>query len=177
MLTQAQIQSGFNSLEDNITSNTAFINAIPAIIATAVHFDGKVLNKRFTEALNTALGDSINVYSYKESYKKDAIDISLYLKKMYSANISKQFRFEKDTCFTLTDSGKLRINAKGFKERCHSIREGLIEENTRTREDIDRVYQMLAEAQEIQTKVKEFQAKYSYGLMSQFKCNYILRTW
>lgn len=172
MLSQNEIQAGINALEAQIITNSAFISLIPAFIATAGTFDSKVLNKRFIDALKAATGDKANVYSYQESYSKDAIDINVYFR-----SVHKTFRFAKADCFTLTDSGKLRINADGFKKRCQAIREGLIAENAQIRSEIDTVYQMLADAQELQAKVKEYQAKYSYRLMNQFKCNYHLRNY
>lgn len=173
MISQKEIQAGIDALEAQIITNSAFISLIPAFIETAGTFDSKVLNKRFIDALKAATGDKeANVYSYQESYLKDAIDINIYLRSTH-----KTFRFAKEDCFTLTDSGKLRINADGFRSRCQAIREGLITENAQIRSEIDTVYQMLADAQELQAKVKEYQAKYSYRLMNQFKCNYNLRNY
>jgi hypothetical protein len=172
MISQNEIQAGINALEAQIITNSAFISLIPAFIETAGTFDSKVLNKRFIGALNEAVGDKANIYSYQESYSKDAIDFNIYLR-----GVHKTFRFAKNTCFSLTDSGKLRIDAEGFKKRLQEIREGLISENAHIRAEIDTVYQMLADAQELKAKVDEYQKKYSFRLMNQFKCNYHLRNY
>ena len=170
MISQNEIQAGIDGLEAQIITNSAFISLIPAFIEVAGTFDSKVLNKRFIDALKTTTG--ANVYSYQESYSKDAIDINIYLR-----NVHKTFRFAKNDCFSLTDSGKLRIDAEEFKKRLQAIREGLINENAQIRAEIDTVYQMLADAQELKAKVDEYQKKYSYRLMNQFKCNYHLRNY
>ena len=172
---QEDIQEEINSMEKEITANVRFISALMTFRNVSKEFDGKVLNKRFTEELSNSACDSVRILSFKYSYNKDAVDFPVHLKERFSNNCSKYFRFPIDKCFTVTESGKLRINAKGFSERCLEIRNDLVNENAITRSEIDSVYQMLADAQELEKQADEFNKKYSYRLKDRFKCNYRLR--
>lgn len=174
MLRPEEIQTAFSKMEHDISINTQFINSLMAFISVSEQFNNKVLNKRFTDALREALKDNFNVYDFKYSYKKDAVDFPVYIKGIY--NTSHYFRFPIDKCFTETESGKLRITAKGFREQCQEIREKLIHENMRIRSDIEIAYQMLSDAQELKKKADEYYNKYSYSLKERFKCNYTLKT-
>ena len=172
---QEDIQEEINSMEKEITANVRFISALMTFRNISKEFDGKVLNKRFTEELSNSACDSVRIFSFKYSYNKDAVDFPVYLKERFCNNYCKYFRFPIDKCFIVTDSGKLRINAKGFSERCLEIRNDLVNENSITRSEIDSVYQMLADAQELEKQADEFNKKYSYRLKYRFKCNYRLR--
>lgn len=175
MISTKEIEKAFQDMENEIKYNNQFINALMVFIEVSKTFDQKVINKRFTAALKDALKDAFYIYDYSYSYRKDAIDFPIYLKEIYGQQ--QYFRFPLETCFTATDSGKLRINAEGFKEQCQIIRQNLVDENTRTRNDIDLAYQMMIEAAELKKKADEFNNKYSYKLKSKFKCDYMLRTW
>lgn len=174
MLRPEEIQKAFDKMEHDISINTQFINSLMAFISVSEQFNNKVLNKCFTDALKDTLKENFNVYDFKYSYKKDALDFPVYIKGIHGT--SHYFRFPIDKCFTETESGKLRISSKGFREQCQIIRENLTAENARIRSEIEIVYQMLADAQELKKKADEYYNKYSYSLKERFKCNYTLKT-
>lgn len=175
MLSSKQIQQSFDNMERDIANNTMFINSLMAFIRVSEQFNNKVLNKRFTDALRDALKTDFNVYDFRYSYKKDAVDFPVYIKNI--SNSSKYFRFPIEKCFIETDTGKLRINTKGFREQCQIIRGNLTTENARIRAEIEIVYQMLADAQELKIMADNYYTKYSYSLKERFKCNYTLKTY
>ena len=175
MLRPEEIQIAFGKMEHDISINTQFINSLMSFISVSEQFNNKILNKRFTDALKEALKDIFNVYDFKYSYKKDAVDFPVYIKGIY--NNPYYFRFPIDKCFTETESGKLRINSKGFREQCQVIREILTSKNAIIRSEIEIAYQMMADAQELKKMADNYYNKYSYSLKERFKCNYTLKTW
>ena len=178
MLTKPEdIQEAINSMEKEIAANTLYISALMAFSDSAKEYDKKVINKRFTTVLNEHLPQSLKLYSFNFSYKRDAIDFTVYQKDRTSDNYSKTFRFSIEQCFTETDSGKLRINAKGFAARCLEIRSEIIKDSENIRHDIDSVYPMLADAQALYNQAEEFYNKYSYSLKAKFRCNYHVTTY
>ena len=137
-----EIQSIIDSMESEISANEVYISALITFSDCARAFDGKVINKRFTNALKESMNNQLTVYDFKYTYRNDGIDFPVYQRNRYSDNYSKYFRFPVDKCFKETDSGKLRINAKGFSERCSDIRQDLANSNAIIRSEIDSVYQM-----------------------------------
>lgn len=177
MMNQEEIQQIIAEIETEISNNSIFINVLVAFVETAKTFDGKVLNCRFTNALNAATNENIRVYDYKPTYRNDGVQFPVYIQRsQYCEYNNKYFLFAGD-CFTLTESGKMRINAKEFSDRCAEIRNEIIAENTILRRDISNVYQMLADAENLKRQVKEYQEKYSYRITNKFKVAYRLQNW
>lgn len=171
------IQSIIAGMENTIKANTEYINLLANIKAAAKEYDNKIINKRFTDLINKHLPDSFKLYDYKLSYYCKDYDFTIYQRDRYSDNYSKTYRFPIDKCFTTTENGKHRVKASGFDEHCHVIRTDLINENIKIRDEINQVYQMLADAQELYNHAKQYESKYSYSLKDKFKCNYFLRTY
>ena len=90
---------------------------------------------------------------------------------------SHTFRFAIKECFTETESGKLRIKAKAFRDSLKKQRDIIVSENAATREDIDKAYSMLADAAELVRLFDEYRNKYSYQMLEDFKVNYWLKTY
>lgn len=178
MITNTEnIQSIIAGMEKAIKANTEYIAILANIKAAAEEYDGKVINKRFVDLINKHLPEGFRLYDYKQSYYATDYDFTIYQSNRNSENYSNNYRFPISSCFTVTDSGKHRVKASGFVEQCQAIRADLISKNIAIREEIDQVYQMLADAQALYEHAKQFENKYSFSLKDKFKCNYFLRTY
>lgn len=174
MLTKPEeIKNILESMEKEIKANAEYIDLLFCFKKASAEYDGKVLNKRFTDVLKKHLPANFITYDLREL--PQSIQFTVYQKERTSENYSKSYNFPIESCFTRTESGKLRVKASGFSERCVEIRNELIQQNIKIRADIDNVYPMLAEADALYKQAQAFESKYNYSLKAKFKCNYYLR--
>ena len=169
-----EIQKIIAGMERQIASNTEFIDVLSVFRNVALEFNGKVLNKRYTDEINANLPMLFSSCHCKFNQYGKTYEFVVYQRERIAEHDYKYFTFKVADCFTETESGKHRIKADAFSERCQQIREEIIAENVRIREDIDSVWQMLRDARELKRVYKEFDSKYSYSLKDKFKCNYRL---
>ncbi len=172
MVRPEEIQKIIDSMEHEIAINTEFMTAVVALKKVAQDFDGRMFNKRFTDALQDVV-KPLKVFNYKKY--SDAVEIVIYRPtSSYNELNTKHFRFSFADCFT---GDKLRVSAVGFSDRCTEIRNNLVESNSNIRRDIDSVYQMLQDAEDLKKRAEEYDNKYSYNLKSRFGCCYRLQNW
>lgn len=169
-----EIQKIIAGMERQITTNTEHIDVLSVFRSVALQFNSKVFNKRFTDEINANLPMLYSSCYCKFNQYGNSYEFVVYQRERISDNYCKYFTFKLAECFIETDSGKHRVNADAFSDRCQQIREEIIAENIRIREDIDKVWQILKDARELEQKYKEFDSKYSYSLKDKFKCNYRL---
>lgn len=169
-----EIQKIIAGMERQIASNAEFIDVLSVFRNVALEFNGKVFNKRYTDEINANLPMLFSSCHCKFNQYGKSYKFVVYQRERIAEHGYKYFTFKIADCFTETESGKHRIKADAFSERCQQIREEIIAENVRIREDIDNVWQMLRDARELEQKYKEFDSKYSYSLKEKFRCNYRL---
>ena len=170
-----EIQKLIEGMEKQIKANSEYIDVLSVFKDTALSFNGKVINKRFTDEINANLPMWFSsCYCSFNQYGK-SYQYTVYQRDHYSENYTKCFSFPLADCFTVTDSGKHRIKADAFSDRCQQIRQAIIEENAKIRNDIDSVWQMLRDAQELMAHFREYDSKYNYGLKLRFKCAFSIR--
>lgn len=157
-----------------------FINLIPTIYKVIHAFNGKVINKKFNEALDNAVNGKekreyyaiteygydrnfiIKVHCYNDSIKEVGSN-SEYPNWYKVSNSNYYFCFPKDN-FIITDSGNYRVVAD-------KMRETIIKEIPKLHDDIETIEngikqadEMIAEAKRIKAELEAFNNKYDYNI-------------
>lgn len=169
-------------LQKEIEIYNNFINIIPTIYKVIHKFDGKVINKKFGEALDNAVkvGDGrerkyhastdygyngsfiIKIYFYNDRVKEVGDDRE-YPSWYRVSNSDYRFYFPKDN-FIITDSGNYRVIADKMRETIIKEIPKLHAEIETIENGIKQTDEMIAEAKRIKAELDAFNNKYDYHI-------------
>lgn len=157
-----------------------FINLIPTIYKVIHAFNGKVINKKFNEALDNAVNGKekreyyaiteygydrnfiIKVHCYNDSIKEVGSN-SEYPNWYKVSNSNYYFCFPKDN-FIITDSGNYRVIADKMRETIVKEIPKLHAEIETIEEGIKQADEMISEAKRIKKELDAFNKKYDYNI-------------
>ena len=158
-----------------------FINLIPTIYKVIHKFDGKVINKKFGEALNEAVKGNgskrkyhasteygyngsfiIKIHCYDDSVKEVGDDRE-YPSWYRINNNDYSFYFPKDN-FIITDSGNYRVVTDKMRQTIISEVPKLHSDIETIEEGIKQVDEMISEAKRIKAELESFNKKYDYHI-------------
>lgn len=191
-------------IQKEISTYQLYIDVLPQIIEVIRRFNGKVINKRLDEALDTAFNPekgSREFYihtgfnEYRETFY---IEVMVYNDYIIEARPSvswrngetvdrvenithriengrHQYHFPVSTCFQETASGKQRIVAEGFEAEQEHLIAVLQKEIKDLSAGLETVEQMQAEMAEIEAAMKKFNSKYDSRIREVFNCRYYLQ--
>ena len=170
----------------------SYINLIPTISKVVHEFDGKCINKRFTDALDKAVnnGDIKNrkfyisteygyngqfeiiVHSYNDSVKE--ISDKEYPNYYKVENNTYTFVIPKDN-FEITDSGNYRIKADAIIESLYKSEDILLGRIETLKAGLIKANEMISEMKRIKAELEAFEKKYSYHMRDIMGVNFTLR--
>lgn len=170
----------------------SYINIIPTIVKVIHEFEGKCINKRFTDALDKAVnnGDIKNrkfyvsnkygyngqfeiiVHSYNDSVKE--ISEKEYPNHYRVENNTYTFMISKDN-FEITDSGNYRIKANEMIDILKEHKVNILFSIKALQKGIDQADEMIAEMKRIKAEFDKFGKKYDYHIRDVMGVNFDLR--
>lgn len=174
------------------------IAAVLGSLKPTIHlFDGKCINKKFTEALDDFLkyGKEKHVYSisaeinatsygtffdmaihcYDDIVKGEPDKIG-YCSNYYISNRDISMRINADEVTTKTsENGKPRINAKALSEKIDEKIQTLHNKADELEKDLSHVEEMKADMEHIKQLMALFNSKYHGRVSEVFNCNYFLK--
>lgn len=170
----------------------SYINLIPTIAKVIHEFDGKCINKRFTDALDKAVnnGDIKNrkfyvsnkygyngqfeiiVHSYNDSVKE--ISEKEYPNHYRVENNTYTFMISKDN-FEITDSGNYRIKADAIIESLYKSEDILLGRIETLKAGLINADKMISEFKRIKAEFEKFEKKYDYHMRDIMGVNFTLR--
>lgn len=157
-----------------------FINLIPTIYKVIHAFNGKVINKKFNEALDNAVNGKekreyyaiteygydrnfiIKVHCYNDSIKEVGSN-SEYPNWYKVSNSNYYFCFPKDN-FIITDSGNYRVIADKMRETIIKEVPKIQSEIETIENGINQADEMISEAKRIKAELEAFNNKYDYNI-------------
>lgn len=160
-------------------------------------FDGKCINKKFTEALDdflkygkeertysisaeinaTSYGTffDISIHCFDDTVKGEA-DKSGYCSNYYISNRDISMRINADEVTTKTsENGKPRINAKVLSEKIDEKIQQLHNKADELEKELCNVEEMKADMEHIKQLMALFNSKYHGRVSEVFNCNYFLK--
>lgn len=170
----------------------SYINLIPTIAKVIHEFDGKCINKRFTDALDKSVnnGDTKNrkfyvstkcgyngqfeiiVHSYNDSVKE--ISDKEYPNHYRVENNTYVFMIPKDN-FEITDSGNYRIKADAIIESLYKSEDILLGRIETLKAGLIKANEMISEFKRIKAEFEKFEKKYDYHMRDIMGVNFTLR--
>lgn len=167
-------------LQKEIKIYNNFINIIPTIYKVIHQFDGKVINKKFGEALDNAVNGkekreyyALTEYGYGRNFiikihcydniVKEVGDDREYPSWYKVSNSDYYFCFPKDN-FIITDSGNYRVTADKMRETIIKEIPKLHAEIETIENGIKQTDEMIAEAKRIKSELEAFNKKYDYNI-------------
>lgn len=171
----------------------SFISLIPIIERVIKEFDGKCINKKFTDRLDNEVNQTskreqkrfyvstnygynmqfeINIRAYddvvKESTNGEYPNSYMIDRKEYT------FRFPKEV-FEITNSGNYRVKASEMIEYLASSTDDLLDKIETLRTGLNQADEMIAEIKRIKAAFTEFEKKYDYHIREVMGVNFTLR--
>ena len=170
----------------------SYINLIPTISKIIHEFDGRCINKRFTDALDKAVnnGDTknrkfyvstnygysgqfeITVHSYNDSVKE--ITNKEYPSYYKVENNEYMFVIPKGD-FEITDSGNYRIKADEMIYVLNEHKTNIILKIESLQKGLNQANEMISEMKRIKAEFEAFNNKYSYHMRDIMGVNFTLR--
>ena len=185
-------------IKKEIETYRKFAVVLESLKTVIYTFDGKSINKKFTEALdnflkygkekrsycvsvgiNTTSNGNVfdmSIRCYDDTVRGEA-DSSGYYNSYYISNRDFYMRVNAEEITTMTTAnGKPRINAKAFSEKLDEKIQYLHNKAEELENDLSQVENMRADLEQIKQMMTVFNGKYHGRITEVFNCNYVLKS-
>ena len=171
--------------------------ALESLKPVIYSFDGKCINKKFSEAMDEFLkyGKSercyyvsagigtttygsmfdLSICCYDDRVSVESDDIVGYCGNYYISNKNLLLRVKAEEVTTATANGKPRLNAKALSEKLDEKIQYLHNQAETLEKDLSHVKEMKADLAQIKQLMAVFNGKYHGRVAEVFNCNYFLK--
>ena len=170
----------------------SYINLIPTIAKVIHEFDGKCINKRFTDALDKLVNNGdiknrkfyvSNKYGYNGQFEITVHSYNDRVKEITDKEYPSYYKIENNTYvfmipkdnFEITDSGNYRIKADVIIESLYKSEDILLGRIETLKAGLINADKMISEFKRIKAEFEKFEKKYDYHMRDIMGVNFELR--